>query len=267
MHYAIVAGERTPASPGQSGFCQGCSQPVVARCGEQRVWHWAHKGSRACDDWWEPETEWHRCWKGNFPAAWQEIVYHDQSGEKHIADVRTPTGVVLEFQHSHLKPVEQRARETFYGNLVWVIDGTRLKRDRPRFFKAQFGLDKTIISGVLASHFPEESFPRSWLNSKTIVAFDFDGTPSEGEDYHYRSKLWLLLPGRVADKAVIVPMDRREFVRRANEGEQVMDAQGILQALLTENHRRRVFDAQQLAAERDKRLAMYRHAVQRRRRF
>ena len=47
------------------------------------------KGRRFCDPWWENETEWHRAWKDQFPADWQEIVHHAEDGEKHIADVKT----------------------------------------------------------------------------------------------------------------------------------------------------------------------------------
>ena len=41
-----------------------------------------------------------------------------QSGEKHVADVNTQSGMVIEFQHSHLDPLERAARERFYGNMV-----------------------------------------------------------------------------------------------------------------------------------------------------
>ena len=53
------------------------------------MWHWAHRGSRFCDPWWENETEWHRSWKGQFPVNWQEVVHQAETGEKHIADVKT----------------------------------------------------------------------------------------------------------------------------------------------------------------------------------
>src|SRR4030095_12105852 len=108
---------------------------MIANCGEVRVWHWAHRGKRTCDRWWEPETEWHRAWKDNFPRDWQEHIHHDPSGEKHIAAVRTGPGLIIEFQHSHLDPQERAARERFYGNMAWVVDGTRLKKDYPRFLK------------------------------------------------------------------------------------------------------------------------------------
>jgi len=68
---------------------------MIAKCGQHRMWHWAHWKSKACDPWWEPETEWHRSWKNQFPVAWQEIGHTAQSGERHRADVKTETGLVL----------------------------------------------------------------------------------------------------------------------------------------------------------------------------
>jgi Competence protein CoiA-like family len=71
-------------------MCRRCNGEVIAKCGTHRVAHWAHRGMRDCDTWAEKETDWHRAWKNNFPAECQEFIQHDeQSGEKHIADVRT----------------------------------------------------------------------------------------------------------------------------------------------------------------------------------
>jgi len=56
-----------------------------------------------CDNWWENETQWHRDWKNHFPVEWQEVVQIAEDGEKHIADVKTSEGWVVEFQHSYLK--------------------------------------------------------------------------------------------------------------------------------------------------------------------
>src|SRR5262249_39418969 len=138
MKFALVDGERREAKPGLSGKCPGCGNAVIAKCGELRVWHWAHWRKRDCDRWSEPETEWHRAWKNQFPEGWQEIIHQSQSeaGERHIADVKTESGVVLEFQLSHLPREEREARENFYRNMVGVVYGLRRVRDRPRFFEA-----------------------------------------------------------------------------------------------------------------------------------
>jgi hypothetical protein len=122
MRFALVSGQRVEASARGRGMCPVCHAEVIAKCGTRRVSHWAHRGIRDCDSWAEGETDWHRAWKNNFPAECQEFIQHDgQSGEKHIADVRTSHGLVIEFQHSHLEPLERVARERFYGNMVWVV--------------------------------------------------------------------------------------------------------------------------------------------------
>jgi hypothetical protein len=40
----------------------------------------------------------------------------------HRADVKSPTGLVIEFQHSPLSADEIRERENHYGNMLWVFD-------------------------------------------------------------------------------------------------------------------------------------------------
>jgi hypothetical protein len=67
---------------------------MIAKCGQIRVWHWAHRAIRTCDPWWEPETKWHRDWKNQFPEDWQERIHKSEAGERHIADVKTDFGVV-----------------------------------------------------------------------------------------------------------------------------------------------------------------------------
>jgi hypothetical protein len=43
--------------------------------------------------------------------------------EVHRADVKTPTGIVLEFQHSNMTDAERLSREAFYGDMIWILDG------------------------------------------------------------------------------------------------------------------------------------------------
>ena len=98
MKYALAAGRRVEAYGEGKGMCLLCKGEVIAKCGTHRAFHWAHRGMRDCDTWAEKETDWHRAWKNNFPAECQEFVQHDeQSGEKHIADIRTQHGLVSEF--------------------------------------------------------------------------------------------------------------------------------------------------------------------------
>jgi len=191
MKFALIDGNRAEASKGAKGLCPSCGSEVIAKCGEVKVHHWAHKGNRTCDPWWENETDWHRSWKGQFPTDWQEVIHSDQNGEKHIADVKTECGWVLEFQHSLLNPEERRAREDFYTKLVWVVDGLRRKRDRGQFVD---GLKRAGAVWnaplILRVPFPEECrLLKEWLECSAPVFFDFQES-NESKD----SVLWLLYP-------------------------------------------------------------------------
>lgn len=227
MRFAMIENTRTEPAHGLKGHCPGCGQTMIARCGTQRIWHWAHKGKRVCDPWWETETPWHRAWKSHFPLDWQEVIGHDASGEKHIADIRTAHGLVIEFQHSHLRPEERKAREAFHGNLVWVVDGTRLKRDLPRFEKEKRSLMTTPIRGVLSHHFPEEVFPKDWIECSVPVLFDFGQAPEGAER---DDALWCLMPGRADGRAILVCFQKGAFIKHVLEhstflqGNQIVDA-------------------------------------------
>ncbi len=182
MKYALIDGNRREPTPGSIGQCPGCNQEVIAKCGSLRLWHWAHKGRRSCDPWWEPETEWHRAWKNLFPQDWQEVPIRADDGELHIADVRTPDGLVLEFQHSAIKPEERLSRERFYGRMLWIVDGTRLKNDRPRADREILGWRNLTEMEFKAAHYPQWMFPKRWLDATVPVLLDFDGL-SRREDF------------------------------------------------------------------------------------
>lgn len=114
---------RHEAFPGGRGICPTCGAEMVAKCGPRILHHWAHATRRNCDPWWENETDWHRSWKNLFPEDCREISHTAADGEIHRADIKTPTGIVIEVQHSAMSDAERHSREEFYGNLVWIIDG------------------------------------------------------------------------------------------------------------------------------------------------
>lgn len=147
---------------------------MVAKCGDERVWHWAHKARSVCDPWWEHETEWHRAWKDQFPADWQEIVHHAKDGERHIADVKTHDGWVLEFQNSNIAPEERRSRETFYPKMVWVVNGAK-QRDRQQSLNAwEGGVPVGGRNSWVRRIFPDECvLARKWAGGPVPVFLDF----------------------------------------------------------------------------------------------
>ena len=216
MRFALIDNKKVEAAPGLKALCPGCNQPVIPKCGTKKVHHWAHCSNVMCDNWWEPETAWHRSWKNIFPFEYQEIFLTDErTGEKHIADVCNKHGMVIEFQHSHITPQERNSREIFYKNMIWVIDGTRLKRDYPRFVKGMNDCFRsTGTQGFYFVHFLDECFPFSWINSKVPVIFDFqlDNLSNDPIDA-MREHLWCLLPQYSYRYSVIAILSRNDFIK------------------------------------------------------
>lgn len=248
MRFALVNDIRCEASPGMIAFCPGCTQPMTARCGTQRVWHWAHRGNRNCDPWWEPETPWHRGWKDQFPAGWQEVIQRDEAGEKHIADVKTEYGLVIEFQHSHLPAQEMAAREVYHRNMVWVVDGMRLKRARSRFLQGRRLFKPIPGTSIFTSSSPGESFPMAWVTCTTPVFFDFEGIPATNEPSgSNRSMLWCLLPERVEGQAIVAAVTSNAFVDAARKRAQIFPVQTVVEMVATRLRHERVLEARRWA--------------------
>ncbi|MBC7418322.1 MAG: competence protein [Pedobacter sp.] len=74
------------------------------------------------------ESDWHRDWKNAFPFEFRERTFLDRAlGYHHRADVFTPCGTAIEFQHSPIAGRELRQREAFYPKMVWMLDGKMFK--------------------------------------------------------------------------------------------------------------------------------------------
>ncbi len=225
MHFALINNNRVEAQPQLQGLCTCCFQPVIAKCGTRKIWHWAHKSKTDCDNWWETETEWHRAWKSNYPMEWQEISLVDEStSEKHIADVRTPHNLVIEFQHSHIDPQERTSREKFYKNMVWIVDGTRLKRDYSRFLKGRKNsFENTIFyqtenPKIFRVDLIDWCLPSAWLESSVPIIFDFLGHGFLDDEEGLRSPLYCLFP-QVGRYARVAELSRNAFVKTTTNGE------------------------------------------------
>ncbi len=233
MKFALVNNIKSEATKGAIGICQCCGSPLIARCGTIKVNHWAHKGTPPCDTWWEPETEWHRSWKDNYPVEWQEISLNDKNTtEKHIADIRTVHNLVIEFQHSYIDPKERSIRENFYQNMVWVVDGTRLKRDYIRFQKGTKYFRNTEKKGIFFIDYPEEVFSANWLNSSVSVVFDFKGIESITDTADKRNYLYCLFPIRLGRHAILAEIPRNAFINTTLDGSWSLRTQEFIDSLI-----------------------------------
>jgi len=209
MKFAIVNGKKEEAQPKAKGTCLHCDSEMVAKCGKVKVWHWAHKGTQSCDPWWESETEWHREWKNQFPNEWQEISHTDSvTGEKHIADVKTPFGLVIEFQHSPIKDEERISREHFYDKMIWVVDGFRNELDANHF---RMGLSGPIQKSPLAHQvewWGKSKLLEYWGDSQVKIYLDF------GEDV-----LWRLILFDTQNKmGAVGPLPKQTFIEDCKKG-------------------------------------------------
>lgn len=230
MRFAFVNGKRQKAQPGLSGECPGCRGPVIAKCGEVRDHHWAHKGHYQCDPWRENKGDWHRAWQDAFPDDWQEVICRADD-KWHVADVKTARDCVIEFQHSYLKPEDRRARDAFYPKLAWVVDATRRETDRKQFEEA-FNRGTWAVAQqqifIRQMRSDECALLREWAGTNAPVFFDF------GND----QPLWWLIAGRVDGPAYVGPISRASFIamhRRDTETvrdfeELVKDFRGLVAA-------------------------------------
>lgn len=208
MKFALVDQQLKEAQKSLAGICPHCKSSVIAKCGDKNVDHWAHKGKRDCDQWWENETEWHRSWKRQFPIEWQEITHWAEDGEIHRADVKTKDDWVIEFQHSHLSPEERKARNDFYPKLIWVVNGVRRKRDSIQFFKL-LKEEKPISSKPLTYPVWQDfsTIIGEWAGNKPVF-FDFGepGTPEE-------SFLWYLPPNQSSGFVNVIQFERTSLIK------------------------------------------------------
>jgi len=124
MIWAIKDNQKIEATPNAKGICPVCNSEVIAKCGNIKVWHWAHKNNTDCDNWYEPESEWHKSWKNQFPKEQQEVVIG-----KHREDIKNSKGIVIELQNSSISSEEIKEREEFYNGMIWLLNGETIGRN------------------------------------------------------------------------------------------------------------------------------------------
>ncbi len=183
MKYALVDGVKSEATRGihheKKCVCLECGVAVVAKCGEHREKHWAHVNGEDC--WYSKKemSEWHRHWQDQFDEEWREVpVVNTELNKKHVADVKTEDGLVIEFQRSPISPVEQNAREDFYGyrNMIWIVNGNVSKRDLKRIMDRDScfqSIRKDRAYRMLKVSRTEEILPPNWVDRKVPVFLDF----------------------------------------------------------------------------------------------
>uniref|UniRef100_A0A6M3Y5B3 Putative competence protein CoiA-like family protein n=1 Tax=viral metagenome TaxID=1070528 RepID=A0A6M3Y5B3_9ZZZZ len=184
MLYALNDKLKVKAEPNLSASCPWCDADMISKCGDVKIWHWAHK-SNPCDT--KPETEWHLQWKTCFPDECVEIKITHKDKYK-IADVQSPSGMVVEFQNSPISKEEIRDREHFYGVMSWVFNTS-----------SAFEENRIVLDGERLLEWKNPK--RSWLSTQRTVYLDLgvgvlfkvDGIEKGVDDYDH---LMLYIKGK-----------------------------------------------------------------------
>ncbi len=92
--------------------------------------------------------------------------------------------------------------------MLWIVDGTRLKRDAPRVDKELYGWRQGKEGSLRLNGFLGSSLPTAWIECDVPVLFDFDGLtrladfPEERDEFPpsvVREEEWWNTRGAVAD--------------------------------------------------------------------
>lgn len=171
-------GIKVVAGPGSQAFCPHCGEKLMPKCGSINIWHWSHKFFTDCDNWHEPETQWHFDWKREFPKNQTEVIII-KNGDTHRADAVTKKGIILEFQNSPISAEEINNREAFYGKMYWILNAEEFKAhviwcDRSgRSLGYSLYLNCERLRGI-AFNFKWKNFRKSWFTARMPVFLDFN---------------------------------------------------------------------------------------------
>lgn len=220
MKFAIVGNNKhQKPTKGAKGICPVCGEEVLAKCGNVKAHYWSHLADSKCV-YKGNKGEWHIAWQNEFPDDWQEVLLiNTENNERNLADVRTPNGLILEFQHSHIKDEEKTARELFYKNMCWVVDGTNWSKIRTYFEnKYKDASEEEIEKRVGIDKYDYEMiFSAVWASSSVPIFYDFYGQNTSEERTRWQEYLYCCFPYRDWVGFYAVPIKRQNFIKIARE--------------------------------------------------
>jgi|SRR3990167_753871 len=193
------------------GFCFGCDQPVIAKCGEVNIHHWAHENLGECDGMKE-ETYWHKTWKECFGEKYREVVIKKDGG-KRIADVLIGNRV-FEFESRRIELVDLRIRTNFWLSCgyvpLWIFkcgDEGSNHYILDDFFNGNFNVnivpryEETRTRGI---YWFKNGFKRL-IGFRTPFVIDFSGVLMRIESYWYfEEKGRVYFRGKVVEISEII---------------------------------------------------------------
>lgn len=115
---------RQQPTPAARSTCPSCDTPLIAKCGEINMWHWAHESLIECDPWYEGISLWHINWQNQVKESCREVVVG-----KHRADIKLSNGKVFEIQRSIISVGDIAARESHYQDMAWIFDASAFQHN------------------------------------------------------------------------------------------------------------------------------------------
>jgi hypothetical protein len=107
--------------------CPDCDAKLIAKRGEIKVWHWAHKANVAgCEHY---ESEWHLRWKAVYAgfSGWEVEFPIDIESNKYRLDAFSlNTGAIREFVHTLSRTYVDKhsnLRKSGRPDILWIWDG------------------------------------------------------------------------------------------------------------------------------------------------
>lgn len=127
MLYALDSNKiKIPATLKGVGFCPGCQQKLIPRCGKIRVEHWAHYKHSAClFCLYRADNDWSISWKFAFPAEYVEVPVK-KSATIEVADICLPNRLIFELWHDSLSLQKASESKSFFKSVVFIIQATNL---------------------------------------------------------------------------------------------------------------------------------------------
>jgi len=147
---------------GAKGVCPGCGGKMVAKCGSIVRHHWAHAKGKDCDTWSDSVGPWHLAWQDCFPRECQEVWMG--ANNEHRADIKGEHQI-LEVQKSSISAREIAERESFYGNMSWMLCGED--------FEDRFKLRAIFAFKRLLFKFDWHHWRKCWVGAKKTIYIHF----------------------------------------------------------------------------------------------
>ena len=164
--------------------CPHCGGKVILKNGLINIPHFAHIQKDCGYFEYKGMSKWHLDWQSNFPQAQREVIKKCQeTGEKHIADTVNARGTVIEFQNSSISLKEKLSRDSFYDEIIWVVNAEEFK-DRIKLVRAvtlSFKENKRRIRELQSAY----SSPVSDYNISSVIRKTEDVIKAAQQQYNY----------------------------------------------------------------------------------